>query len=229
MTSKKIIETDLYPSIKQLLEGQGYEVKGEIDDADVVGCRGDEDPVIVELKTSFSLTLVHQAIERQSITDSVYIAVPRKNGRPFIRSLQNNKALCKRLGLGLITVRLKDGLAEIHVDPAPYTPRKSKQKKVKLLREFSRRIGDPNQGGAGRGSIVTAYRQDALRCLRYLAESGPTKASEVASATGVENARRIMSNDHYGWFERASLGIYGVTPAGEQATVDYVAELAKLD
>lgn len=229
MTSKNIRETDLYASIKKLLEGQGYAVKGEIGDADVVGYRGDEDPVIVELKTGFSLALFHQAIERQSITDAVYVAVPRQSGRPFLRSLQNNKALCRRLGLGLITVRLKDGHAEIHIDPAPYKPRKSKQKKTRLLREFSKRVGDPNEGGAGRGAgIITAYRQDALRCLKLLTDQGPTKASDVAKATHVENARRIMADDHYGWFERASVGIYAITPAGEQAAADYAAELAKL-
>jgi len=227
MKSITIRETDLYPAIKQLLEGQGYEVKGEVGDADVVGCRDGDAPVIVELKTGFSLALFHQAIERQSVTDNVYVAVPRQTGRPFLRSIKNNKALCRRLGLGLITVRLKDGLAEIHLDPAPYQPRKSKRGKQRLLREFSRRVGDPNKGGTNRG-IVTVYRQDALRCLKFLAEQGPTKASEVAKATQVENARRIMADDHYGWFERASLGIYAITPAGKQAMTEYAAELAKL-
>lgn len=230
MAPKRVRETDLYPFIKKLLEGQGYEVKGEIGDADVVGYRGDEAPVIVELKTSFSLTLFHQGIERQSMTDSVYIAVPRQSSRPFLRSLQNNKALCRRLGLGLITVRLKDGHAEIHLDPAPYKPRKSKRKRDRLLREFSRRVGDPNDGGTGRREgLITAYRQDALRCLKLLADKGPTKASEVAGATGVENARRIMADDHYGWFERIQTGIYAITPAGQQATLDYGSELAKLE
>lgn len=228
MPSNKIRETDLYASVKSLLEGQGYDVKGEIGDADVVGYRGDEDPVIVELKTGFSLALFHQAIERQSITESVYIAVPRQSGRPFLRSLKNNKALCRRLGLGLITVRLKDGHAEIHLDPAPYKPRKSKRKKARLLREFARRVGDPNEGGSGRVGIITTYRQDALRCLKLLVDHGPAKASDVAKATQVENARRIMADDHYGWFERVSVGIYAITPAGQQAAIDYAAELEKL-
>lgn len=56
---ERVRETDLYQPIKQLLEAQGYDVKGEVGDADVVGCRGEEDPVIVELKTGFSLTLFH--------------------------------------------------------------------------------------------------------------------------------------------------------------------------
>jgi hypothetical protein len=129
MSTTRPRETDLYLPVKTLLEGQGYEVKGEIGAADVVGVRGDEDPVVVELKTSFSLSLFHQAIERQAITDAVYIAVPRGSGRAAFKALGANKSLCRRLGLGLITVRLKDGLVEVHADPSPYKPRKSALKK----------------------------------------------------------------------------------------------------
>ena len=50
-------ETDLYAPIKSFLETQGYEVKAEVAAADVVACRVGEDPLIVELKTSFSLAL----------------------------------------------------------------------------------------------------------------------------------------------------------------------------
>ncbi|MBL4647243.1 MAG: hypothetical protein JKY99_12395, partial [Rhizobiales bacterium] len=107
MATKKPLETELYAPIKRLFEGQGYEVKGEIGAADVVAVRGTEDPIIIELKTSFSLSLFHQAVERQGISDIVYIAVPRGTGKPFQKALKNNKTLCRRLGLGLITVRLK--------------------------------------------------------------------------------------------------------------------------
>ena len=220
-------ETDLYPPIKALLESQGYEVKGEVGDADVVGVRGAEDPVIVELKTGFSLALLHQAVERQSISDTVYVAVPRQTGAVAYKALVNNTKLCRRLGLGLITVRIKDGFTEIHLDPAPYRPRKSKPKKERLLKEFARRVGDPNAGGSKNG-VITAYRQDALRCVKLLSENGPTKASEVAKAIDVENARRIMSDDHYGWFERKAVGIYALTPLGQQALDEYAGELAKL-
>ena len=43
--------------------------------------RGDEPPVIVELKTSFSLSLVFQGIVRQDLSDTVYLAVPPFSGR----------------------------------------------------------------------------------------------------------------------------------------------------
>ncbi len=117
----------------------------------------------------------------------------------------------------MMTVRLKDGLVEVHADPSPYKPRKSKIKKARLLKEFARRTGDPNSGGATRQGLMTAYRQDALRCARVLLELGPTKAALVAKACGVERARPLMADNHYGWFERVSTGIYGLCPKGEEA------------
>lgn len=228
MTIRKPKETDLYPPVKALLEGQGYEVKGEVGAADIVACRGDEDPVIVELKTGFTLALINQAIDRLSITDNVYVAVPRMAGRSFLKTMNTHKRLCRRLGLGLITVRLKDGFADIHCDPEPYKPRQSKPKKTRLLREFSRRVGDPNQGGMTRKTIITAYRQDAMRCLAYLKEYGPTKASVVAAETKVVKARELMTRDHYGWFERVDKGIYAVTPMGEVAFQENADEIQRL-
>lgn len=209
-------ETELYAPVKAFLEVQGYEVKAEVGPADVVACRGDEPPVIVELKTGFSLTLVHQAVARQAISEAVYIAVPRGKGRGFLGALKNMATLCRRLGLGILTVRLEDGFVEAHLDPAPYRPRQSKVKRGRLLREFARRSGDPNTGGT-RGGIVTAYRQDAVRCAAHLAEAGPTKGAVVAKATGVARATRMMADNHYGWFERVETGVYALTEAGRAA------------
>lgn len=208
-------ETELYAPVKVFLEAQGYEVKAEVAGADVVACRDGDDPVVVELKTAFSLSLFHQGVARLAITDLVYVAVPRGQGKRWLKSLKENKVLCRRLGLGLLTVRLADGFVEPHLDPAPYAPRKSKPRQQRMLREFARRVGDPNTGGQTRQTIVTAYRQDALRCAQHLMEHGPTKGSLVAKATGVDRATRMMADDHYGWFERVEKGIYALTPKGQ--------------
>ncbi|MGB7432823.1 MAG: DUF2161 family putative PD-(D/E)XK-type phosphodiesterase [Ahrensia sp.] len=203
-------ETELYAPVKALLESQGYEVKAEIGPADVMAVRGDEAPVIVELKTGFTLTLVHQAIDRLAVTETVYVAVPRQTGKAAWTAIKNNTKLCRRLGLGFITVRLSDGFCEVHCDPVPYTPRKSKPKTARLLREFAKREGDPNKGGTTRTTIITAYRQDATKIADFLRKHGPTKASVVAKQTGIERAREIMAADHYGWFEKVERGVYGL-------------------
>ena len=110
-------------------------------------------------------------------------------------------------------------------DPATYKPRQSKKKQQRLLLEFAKRVGDPNTGGSTKTSLMTAYRQDAIRCLYSLNKNGPTKAALVAKATSVERARNIMSDDHYGWFERIETGIYSITPKGEKALVEYASEI----
>ncbi len=214
-------ETDLYPPIKAFLEGQGYEVKGEVAEADVVACRGSDPPVIVELKTGFSLALLHQGVARLSVTDTVYLCVPRRTGRVAQRALKDNVALCRRLGLGVITVRLRDALVEVHCDPGPHAPRKSAVRKARLLREFARRTGDPAPGGATRAGLVTAYRQDALRIAGFLERNGPVKGAAVARATGVAAATRMMADDHYGWFERVETGIYRLTERGAAGLAEY--------
>jgi len=214
-------EADLYAPVKRWLEARGYVVKGEVGAADVVAVAPDApgEPLLIELKTGFTLSLLQQGIARLAVSDHVYLAVPKpKKGR---KALAADAALCRRLGLGLIHVRPRDGHVEVLCDPGPYAPRKSAKKKARLLREFERRAGDPNDGGATRHGIVTSYRQDALRCARYLAETGPDRGAAIAKATGVPAATRIMRDDHYGWFERVERGVYGLSAGGRQGLADW--------
>ncbi|MCI5110719.1 MAG: DUF2161 family putative PD-(D/E)XK-type phosphodiesterase [Marivita sp.] len=213
-------ESDLYPPVKAFLEAQGYAVKGEVGAVDLVAVRGDEDPIVVELKLRLNLTLYHQAVTRLRLTDLVYIAVPKPTGRTARRALRENRILCRRLGLGFITVR-DDGAVEVQCDPGPYAPRRNKAKRDKLLTEFHRIAGDPNAGGATRHGIVTAYRQDALRCAMYLAETGAEKGAIVAKSTGVAKATTLMRDNHYGWFCKVEQGVYDLTPEGRQGLVDW--------
>jgi hypothetical protein len=228
MARSNISETELYAPVKALLEGQGYVVKGEVGAADIVAMRGDEEPVVVEMKCGFSLSLFHQAIDRQGFSEAVYVAVPKMRGRAFAVSLRKNVKLCRRLGLGLMTVRLRDGHVDVPLDPAPYRPRKNGRRQARLIREFARLAGDPNTGGSTRRGLVTAYRQDALRCLDLLNRNGPTKAALVARETGVPTARRIMADNHYGWFERVKTGIYALSPNGERARAEYAGEIVRI-
>ena len=218
-------EVDLYPDLKAFLEGQGYEVKAEIGACDVMAVRGAEPPVIVEMKLSFSLALVMQGVARQSLVDTVYLAVPApKKGWPA--RYKDIVAVCRRLGLGLLAVHPGQGV-EAHLDPGPYLPRRNVVRAGKLLREFQRRVGDPNQAGSTGVKRMTVYRQDALRCLNLLA-GGAMKGAEVARATGVSRATTLMRDDHYGWFERLEKGVYGLTVAGQAALTAHADDIARL-
>lgn len=213
-------ESDLYGPVKRLLEAQGYVVKGEVGAADVVALRGDEPPVVVELKLKISLTLFHQAVARLSVTDAVYIAVPKPAGRTARRAVKDNLSLCRRLGLGFIAV-LADGRTEVLCDPGPYAPRKDKKRQARLLREFDRLRGDPNDGGATRHGIVTAYRQDALACAAFLSGAGASRGQDVAKSTGVAKATQVMRDNHYGWFDKVEKGVYVLTEAGQAGLVHW--------
>lgn len=213
-------ETDLYAPVKAFLEGQGYAVKGEIGAADVVAVREGEPPVIVELKLGFSLALIHQGIDRQAVTPHVYLAVPDAAGRRGLAALRANLKLARRLGLGVMTVRAPEGAVTVHCDPGPFQPRLTKKPRERLLREFAARRGDPAQGGATRGGLVTAYRQDALAVAAHLARAGQSRGRDVAAATGVTRATTIMRDNHYGWFEKVATGIYTLRAEGRTALAD---------
>ena len=86
------LESDLYAPVKALLEGQGYSVKGEVRGCDVVAVRGEDPPVIVELKRGFGMALVLQGVNRLSLSDAVYLAVGA-----WPKNLREVKKLCRRL------------------------------------------------------------------------------------------------------------------------------------
>ncbi|MFK7864724.1 MAG: DUF2161 family putative PD-(D/E)XK-type phosphodiesterase [Pseudohongiellaceae bacterium] len=211
-------ESDLYLPLKAFLETQGYTVKGEVKDCDVVAIRGEESPLIVELKLSLNLDVVAQAVQRLSMTPTVYIGIPPKT--PILK--RRKKSILKMLrllGLGLIEIGQKpqpdSSTVKVLLDPSEYQPRESKPRKQRLLKEFLLRVGDPNLGGLSNNKgITTAYRQRAVKVARYLKTHGATKASVIATALEDKNARDIMYKNHYGWFERSGKGIYELSPRG---------------
>ena len=210
-------EADLYGPIKRFLEAQGYDVKGEIGPCDVVAMRGEEGPVVVELKERLSLALVLQAVDRLSISDAVYVAFRVGKGKTASWRTRKKQvlSLLRRLGLGLLTVS-ESGNVALMLDPAPYRPRRNARRRQGLLREFTDRAGDPEAGGSVTRQRLTAYRQDAVRCARELARAGTLKVSAVRERAGVSRAGPIMRDNHYGWFDRVRTGHYTLSPRGEE-------------
>jgi hypothetical protein len=202
-------ETDLYLPVKRHLEAQGYTVKAEVKGCDVVAVRGEEIPVIVELKQALSLALFYQAVDRLAIAEHVYVAI----NRPKRGVTGDALKLCRRLGLGLIVVSTA-GSVEVLADPVPYAPRANTKKRGVLLKEFNARTGDPNIGGTTRKPLMTAYRQDALKCAEHLKANGPTRIRDVKTATSVDRAANIFRDNVYGWFEKVERGVYGLSTAG---------------
>jgi hypothetical protein len=214
-------EHDLYPPVKRFLEAQGYAVRGEVGRCDLLAVR-DDVMIIVELKLAFGLPVLYQAVERLALTDLVYVAVrePRTAARRSRRGgLDQAVRLCRLLGLGLLSIGARG--VTVHAEPGPYRPRRRTRERARLLGEFSRRSGDYNEGGVSRRPVVTAYREDALRCAALLAETGTLRVGEIRSRTGVERAGTILLRNVYAWFERVGRGSYGLTAAGRDALVQF--------
>ncbi len=211
-------ESDLYLPLKRFLESQNYEVKGEVQDCDVLAVRGKEAPVVVELKLSLNLNVVLQAVDRLSLTTKVYVGIP-KQSKTLKGRRQRIVKLLRMLGLGLVTIDpgRETGSVKVLLDPGEYKPRESKHRQERLLGEFMKRVGDPNLGGTEkRKGIMTVYRQRALAIARFLQKQGPTKASVIAQALREPKARDILYKDTYGWFDRVTLGVYELSPRGKR-------------
>jgi hypothetical protein len=209
------LETALYLPVKRFLERLGFSVKGEIGGCDLVGLSPSDPPVVVicELKLSFNLELVLQAVDRAAASDEVWLAArisARGKGRESDTRYRN---LCRRLGFGMLGVTDKDEV-EVLVKPPTTAPRRNPRKRSKLVLEHQRRRGDPVKGGSTRAPIMTAYRQQALACAAALAH-GPMRPRDLKLQ--VPDAPKILRGNVYGWFINVERGVYTLTDAGRSA------------
>ena len=214
MSTASLSETALYEPVKRFLEEQGFEAKGEVCGCDVVAVRPGEPPLVViaELKLSFTLELVLQAVDRLRSADQVYLAVvSSRRGRDQDRRVHG---LCRLLGLGLLAVDVRLGKVTVVCEPTPYRPRANLPQRRRLLKEHGSRKGDPTRGGSTRQPIMTAYRQRALACAEAIGE-GTARPRDLKHLA--EDAGSILLRNVYGWFERVGKGTYRLSEAGRAA------------
>jgi hypothetical protein len=209
------VETALYLPVKRFLEKLGFAVKGEIGGCDVVALKGEDPPIVVigELKLSFNLELVLQAVDRAAACDEVWLAAKmsaRGKGRENDARYRN---LCRRLGFGMLGVTIS-GEVEVLVKPPTTSPRRNLKKRSRLIAEHQRRQGDPVAGGSTRAPIMTAYRQQALACASALS-GGPRRVRDLKPE--IPDAPKILLHNVYGWFDRAERGVYVLSEAGRAA------------
>ena len=208
-------ETNLYQPIKNFLHQLGFEAKGEVCGCDVVALNNGEPValIICELKLSFSLELILQAVDRSTACDEIWIAVQaKKNGRGK-ESDPRAKKLCRYLGFGLLRVHPSNSV-EVIVKPKPWKPRRDTKLRSRILEEYNKRQGDPSVGGSTRKPIMTAYRQQAILCARTI-DQGVTKLSELKKT--VPDAAKILQRNVYGWFNRRERGNYVLSDSDKLA------------
>ena len=168
-TLPTMLETSLYPVVKQFLEKAGYHVKGEVNGCDAVAVRDGEPQrlAIVEMKRGFNLDLLLQAVDRMRTADEVWLAVPATSrGRdrdPRIRRL------CGPIGFGLMAVHTRSKRIEVLAAPGPYRPRPDQRRRTRLLSEHARRsairllvvhLGNRWPTGSRPLSVPPCYRPD---------------------------------------------------------------------
>lgn len=229
-------ETELYSPVKTFFEQRGFDVKAEVKHCDLVGVSADQtEPLIVEMKKTFNLSLLLQGMQRLKLSPLVYLAVERNRTK---RGAVNQRwgeltALCSQLGLGLLTVtfyKTKPPLIDVLCEPAVYSAagkavpsaRKSGIRRQRLLKEFDERSGDYNTGGSTGRQLMTAYREKAIRVAAALRSSGESSPAALARQTGVGTAASILQKNYYGWFERVSRGKYMLTVKGIEALSEHV-------
>jgi hypothetical protein len=209
------LETTLYLPIKNFLEKAGYAVKGEVGGCDLLALGEGEPPLVVicELKLSFNLELVLQAVDRAAASDEVWLAArisSKGKGREKDRRFRD---LCRRLGFGMLGVS-DLGTVDVLVSPCSPMPRKNPRRRTRLVNEHKRRQGDPTAGGGSRMPVMTAYRQRALACAAAL-EVGPQRPRDLRAFAS--DAAKILLDNVYGWFERIDRGVYALSDPGRQA------------
>ncbi|WP_426954964.1 DUF2161 family putative PD-(D/E)XK-type phosphodiesterase [Muricoccus radiodurans] len=223
VSRRRTPETSLYDAVKAHLTGLGYEAKGEVCGCDIVAVRAGEPPflVITELKMAFTLDLVLQGVDRLRAADEVWLAVrATRRGRDRDGRAQR---LCRLLGFGLLAVTLTTGRVEVLAEPSPYRPRPNLHRREMILREHSRRRGDPTRGGSTRAPVMTAYRQEALAMAGAL-RAGPARPRDLR--VHAEKAATMLRRNVYGWFVREGRGVYALTEEG-RAALDRFAETAE--
>ncbi len=223
-SSKKIKESDLYNPLKKYLEKQGYALGAEVKDCDLVALKGDE-MILIELKTSVTLSLVIQAARRKDISDSVYIAVPVAPGKKSLPNAKGLKNLLRKLEVGLIVVRFMKTKTRVEVllHPAPYEKKVRRKKQAAILREVNGRYGEFHKGGIpSTEERITAYRQECIRLAWLLNELGEASPAGLRKKSArPDKVQPILANNIYGWFERVRKGVYRINEAGVKALQRY--------
>lgn len=228
--SWQVRESDLYAPVKAYLQEYGFAVQAEVKDCDLVASK-DEHLLIVELKKSINLTLLVQATTRQAITTNIYVAIPEIANRRS-RQWKGVVNILRRLELGLLLVtfgplgprviRELDPPGGLQDNTPPAKPGTRSNKKLKAIQqELSGRSASYNTGGVSRQQLITAYRENAVFIACCLRRHGPLATRALRAIGTGDKTQKILGDNHYGWFNRVSRGVYSLNERGTQALPTY--------
>ena len=227
-------ETDLHEPVKKWLESQGCVIRSEVKSIDMVGLLG-ELLISVEMKLKLNLEVINQAVERQSVSDLVYIAVLHDYKAVETKRFKMTMLTLKRLRIGLLLVNFRAAEPVVYelIKPESYDFERSVRMKAKrrnaIISEFNKRTGDFNKAGTTRTKIMTAYKEQCIRVAFYMNQYGLSRANEFKTF-GLETRKvtSIFNSNFNGWFYKVDKGIYQLTDTGRAALCEYADVIAFL-
>jgi hypothetical protein len=211
-------EAEIAAPLYAYLAAQGYTVRSEVKDCDIAAVKGEE-LLVIEVKKALTLALVVQAVRRQRLTDSVYLAIPRPSNKwKWGKESRGVQHLLRRLELGLILVSLERGKpgVEIVFHPLPFARKKRSASRRAVLHEIANRSADYNRAGSTRTKLATAYRENAIHVACCLQVRGPCSPAALRAMGTGEKTYSILRLNPYGWFVRLDTGVYGCTARAAQ-------------
>ena len=211
-------EADLYAPIKAHFESLGYAVKGEVKGCDMILSK-DDNHFAVELKKSFNITLLYQALDRAKLTNGAYVAIPRSI---YMKKRGHITHILEKLEIGLITVAMDSPLKSVAVHLAPNIGKtRNNARSRALVAELNGRNFDGNIGGAVKQKLLTAHRERILHIACVLEK---LEVASAATLVGLYDCHKLTSQwlrrNYYGWFDKVETGRYALSQAGRAALAD---------
>lgn len=208
-------ETQLFEPVRRLLEKNGYTVKAEVKNCDIAAFKGDE-LLVVEMKRTLNLKVVYQAMDRRSITDKVYIAVPRPK-RYTDKDTRMMLKMLGELGIGLIAVGVEGApIAEFVAQPdkkKSINPRR----KSRVVKEADGRNMDMNVGGSTGRRVITAYTEASVLALCHMEVYDTLSTRDLKKLGYTDKIKNAFRSNAYGWFEKVDKGTYAMSETGVKA------------
>lgn len=207
-------ETDLFKPVRDHFMGLGYEIFSEVETpfsggrADIVAFAHPA-AIAIELKTTLTIELIEQAVNRQNIFHYVYIAVPQRR-QPIAFWLQ---AYLKEKGIGVLEVIPARKIGTIDIPSSVNLTARARynrprfQGRVNWFDHLKPEHKTWVEGGNSGGGHVTPYKLTMVGVRNYLyrARREDEKVKEergtvnVADRDGWRSVKQILDfcETHY--------------------------------
>jgi hypothetical protein len=189
MTRSSPSEAELATVVIAWLEALGADVYQEVEllhrgmRADIVA-RVRAELWIIETKTSVSLVLIEQAMERRRFAHRVYIAAPTYRARAGL-------PICEALGIGLLGVTVAGGIeATSEYDEPQVTMRVQGRRWNTQPVALSRRLAPQHKKHARAGAQTGGHWSPFRRTIERLAQ-------EVAASPGIALNAAVAGIEHH--------------------------------